>query len=160
MDLHNRFTATGKIRYRTVGCLHRFDCSVHDCLRRISISRTRKDMAVEGPKRGEAIELILCACSNSFYTKARGIEYREANNPVTEVWRTWQRSNTDAMSVDWISLVGGFGVRPGISYCVKSVPRSGGREFSNASCDEIEGPHLSFSTHLLLTICQLWPGLA
>jgi hypothetical protein len=52
-------------------------------------------MAVEGPKRGEAIELILCACSNSFYTKARGIEYREAN-PVTEVWRTWQRSSTDA----------------------------------------------------------------
>jgi hypothetical protein len=63
-------------------------------------------MAVEGPKRGEAIELILCACSNSFYTKARGIEYREAN-PVTEVWRTWQRSSTDAMSVG-LDLAGGW----------------------------------------------------
>jgi hypothetical protein len=64
-------------------------------------------MAVEGPKRGEAFELILCACSNSFYTKARGIEYREANNPVTEVWRTWQRSSTDAMGVG-LDLAGGW----------------------------------------------------
>jgi hypothetical protein len=54
-------------------------------------------MAVEGPKRGEAFELILCVCSNTFYTKARGTEYRETNNAVTEVWRTWQRSSTDAM---------------------------------------------------------------
>jgi hypothetical protein len=35
-------------------------------LRLISISRTRKDMAVEEPKGGGAFALILCACSNSF----------------------------------------------------------------------------------------------
>jgi hypothetical protein len=54
-------------------------------------------MAVEGPKSGGAFKLIPCACSNSFYTKARGTEYREINDPVTEVWRTWQRSSTEAM---------------------------------------------------------------
>ena len=30
----------------------------------------------------------------------------------------------------------------------------------SASCDEIDGPLLSFSTHLLITICHHLPGLA
>ena len=60
----------------------------------LSISRTREDTAVEEPNRGTAFELILCTFPTTFRSKVCGAEYRETNDPETEVWRGCRRSST------------------------------------------------------------------
>jgi hypothetical protein len=60
----------------------------------ISMSRTRKNMAVEGPEGTEHLNEVYMLAPKAFRAKVRGTKYREANDPETEIWRACQRSGT------------------------------------------------------------------
>ena len=78
----------------TAASAYRFDCAVSQTLK-TSISRTRKNVAVQEPKRGAgACALVYVLALADFRAKVRGIGYRQANDPATEVWRACQRSGS------------------------------------------------------------------